>query len=60
LAKATETVLETVQRSCYSGQCNGKITYQRLIRREEEGQPVRKVFECSACGKRDPAPAGVA
>jgi hypothetical protein len=58
LAKANETVLDTVQRSCYSGQCNGMSTYQRLIKREEEGQPVRRVYECSTCGKREPAPAG--
>ena len=59
MGKVEETVLKTVQRACYSGRCNGKSTFQRLIERKEEGQPVRRVLECTECLARDRAPGGL-
>jgi hypothetical protein len=55
MAKATETVETTAQRPCRSAKCRGKVSTQRLIKRVEEGQPVRKVWECQACRAREQA-----
>ena len=56
MGKVQEAVLETVRRSCYSGQCNGKSTFQKVILRKEEGQPDRRVVECTECQRREAAP----
>jgi hypothetical protein len=57
MAKVEETTLQSVERTCGSATCRGKVTQQKLIKRTEAGQPVRKVWHCTECGQREPAPA---
>lgn len=57
MPRAEETTIRIALRVCGSSTCRGKETEQKLIKRVEEGQPERKVWHCTECGQREPAPA---
>jgi hypothetical protein len=53
MGKVVETTEQTTPRVCNSAKCKGKSTSQRLIKRTEEGEPVRKIWECAECRARE-------